>query len=209
MSQPILSWPLQRLPDFCPILTPSPWWRHQMEAFSALLAICAGNSPVPGEFPTQRPVTRSFVFSLICVWINGWVNNREAGDLRCYRAHYDVTVMFASDWYRAHLLVWDLQVSSDDLASWVTVPDVVMWCSRTCFAIHAVLLLRNEPAINLTSILYIIRWYVSNASFAHLQMKRIHMYNDVQNVLSHPISNNVGTYLKSSRKNVGYFGWTL
>ena len=36
------------------------WWRHQMEAFSALLAICAGNSPVPGEFPTQRPVTRSF-----------------------------------------------------------------------------------------------------------------------------------------------------
>ena len=37
-----------------------PWWRHQMEIFSALLAICVGNSPVPGEFPTQRPVTRSF-----------------------------------------------------------------------------------------------------------------------------------------------------
>ena len=36
------------------------WWRHQMETFSALLAICAGNSPVPGEFPTQRLVTRSF-----------------------------------------------------------------------------------------------------------------------------------------------------
>ena len=37
-----------------------PWWRHQMETFSALLAICVGNSPVPGEFPTQRPVTWSF-----------------------------------------------------------------------------------------------------------------------------------------------------
>ena len=36
------------------------WWRHQVETFSALLAICAENSPVPGEFPTQRPVTRSF-----------------------------------------------------------------------------------------------------------------------------------------------------
>ena len=36
------------------------WWRHQMETFSALLAICAENSPVPGEFPAQRPVTRSF-----------------------------------------------------------------------------------------------------------------------------------------------------
>ena len=36
------------------------WWRHQMEIFSALLAICAENSPVPREFPAQRPVTRSF-----------------------------------------------------------------------------------------------------------------------------------------------------
>ena len=35
-------------------------WRHQMETFSALLALCAGNSPVTGEFPAQRPVTRSF-----------------------------------------------------------------------------------------------------------------------------------------------------
>ena len=40
------------------------WWRHQMETYSALLALCAGNSPVTGEFPSQRPVTRSFdVFS--------------------------------------------------------------------------------------------------------------------------------------------------
>ena len=44
------------------------WWRHQMETFSALLAICAGNSPVTGEFPAQRPVTRSFdVFFDLCL----------------------------------------------------------------------------------------------------------------------------------------------
>ena len=36
------------------------WWRHQMETFSALLALCAGNSPVTGEFPSQRSVTRNF-----------------------------------------------------------------------------------------------------------------------------------------------------
>ena len=36
------------------------WRRHQIETFSALLAICGGNSPVPGEFHTQRPVTRRF-----------------------------------------------------------------------------------------------------------------------------------------------------
>ena len=35
-------------------------WRHQMETFSALLAIYAGNSPVPGEFPSQSPMTRTF-----------------------------------------------------------------------------------------------------------------------------------------------------
>ena len=35
-------------------------WRHQMETFSTLLTLCAGNSPITGEFPSQRPVTRSF-----------------------------------------------------------------------------------------------------------------------------------------------------
>ena len=38
----------------------TPWWRHQMETSSTLLAICAGNSSVTGEFPTQRPVTWGF-----------------------------------------------------------------------------------------------------------------------------------------------------
>ena len=36
------------------------WWRHQMETFSELLAICAGNSPITGEFPAQRSVMQSF-----------------------------------------------------------------------------------------------------------------------------------------------------
>ena len=43
---------------------------------------------VSGEFPLQRPVTRSFDVSLICAGTNGWVNNRYVGDL-----NYDVTVM--------------------------------------------------------------------------------------------------------------------
>ena len=63
-----------------------------METNPALLAICAGNSPVPGEFPAQRPVTRSLMFSLICDWINGWVNNSEAGELRRHHA-----IMTSSD----------------------------------------------------------------------------------------------------------------
>ena len=76
------------------------WWRHQMETFSALLAICAGNSPVPGEFPAKKPVTRSFdVF--FDVHPNKWFNKQSwAGDLRRYRAHYDVIVM---DTYQASM----------------------------------------------------------------------------------------------------------
>ena len=68
------------------------WWRHQIETFSALLALCAGNSPVTGEFPHKCQWLRALMFSLICAWTNGWINNRGAGDLRRQGAHYDVTV---------------------------------------------------------------------------------------------------------------------
>ena len=64
-----------------------------METFSALLALYAGNSPVPGEFPAQRPVTRSFdVFLDLC--LNKRLSKAgEAGDLRPCLARYEVTVM--------------------------------------------------------------------------------------------------------------------
>ena len=47
------------------------------------------NSPHKGQW---RGALR---FSLICAWIDGWVNNREAGDLRRQRAHYDVIVIWS------------------------------------------------------------------------------------------------------------------
>ena len=57
--------------------------------------------PLCGEF-TGPPVNSphkgqwrgALMLSLICVWINDWGNNREAGDLRRYRTHYDVIVMW-------------------------------------------------------------------------------------------------------------------
>ena len=45
------------------------------------------NSPHKGQWHAALMLT------LICLWLNDWVNNREAGDLRRYRAHYDVIVM--------------------------------------------------------------------------------------------------------------------
>ena len=69
------------------------WWRHQMETFSALLALYAENSPVTGEFPAQWPVTRSFdvFFDLN---LNKRLSKQSWGwYLRRHRAHYDGTVM--------------------------------------------------------------------------------------------------------------------
>ena len=71
-----------------------------METFSALLALCAGNPPITGEFPHKGQWRGALMFSLICAWINGLVNNREDGDFRHHRAHYDVIVMFCSRQYR-------------------------------------------------------------------------------------------------------------
>ena len=65
------------------------WWRHQMEISSALLVLCAENSQVA----SQSHWRRALIFSSICGWTNGWVNNRDAGDLRRRSAYYDVTVM--------------------------------------------------------------------------------------------------------------------
>ena len=68
------------------------WWRHQVETYFALLSLCAGNSPVTGEFPSQRPVTLSFDVFCICAGTNGSVHNRDASYLRRHRAHCDVNV---------------------------------------------------------------------------------------------------------------------
>ena len=68
-------------------------WRHETDTFSALLGLCAGNSPVNGEFPSPPLKGQSRGASMFYAWTNGWVNNRDAGDLRRNRAHYDVIVM--------------------------------------------------------------------------------------------------------------------
>ena len=69
--------------------------RHQMETFSALLALCVGNSPV---WLTKASDAGLWCFFFNWAWINGCVNIREAGDLRHQHNHYDVSVMN----YRIH-----------------------------------------------------------------------------------------------------------
>ena len=76
------------------------WWRHQMEAFSVLPVLCAGNSAVPGEFPVQRLVTQSFdvFFHLI---LKKWWNKQSrhrwfemlSQSLWCYCNVYQVITL--------------------------------------------------------------------------------------------------------------------
>ena len=65
-------------------------WRHQMETYWQFMRRI-NRSPV--KSPHKGQWRGALMFSLICVWISGWVNNGEAGDLRRYRAIYDVNVM--------------------------------------------------------------------------------------------------------------------
>ena len=124
-----------------------PWWRHQMETFSALLAICAGNSSVTGEFSTQRPVTRSFgvFFDLrLNKWINGWVNNREAGDLRHHRTHYDVFVMLVNT-MAADALAPTLSSTRKDF-NYLRYLSIVK-CQKLCFSMYHVINSRRQVLI--------------------------------------------------------------
>ena len=114
-----------------------------MVTFSALLAICAGNHK--GQW------RGALMFPLICVWINGWVNNGEASDLRRYQAHYDVTVMsfwtnrpvhfmcFAIPLTKAsdaelwcfHWSVPEKKLSKQSIRQWFETPSRSIW--RHCY----------------------------------------------------------------------------
>ena len=72
----------------------SAWWRHQMETFSRYWPFVQGIHWSPVNSPHKCQCREALMFSLICVWINCWVNNREAGALRRYRGHYEVIVMY-------------------------------------------------------------------------------------------------------------------
>ena len=64
-------------------------WKH----FPRYWPFVRGIHRSPVKYPHKGQWRGALMFSLICAWINGWVNNGEAGDLRRHRAHYDVNVM--------------------------------------------------------------------------------------------------------------------
>ena len=84
---------------------------------------CAGNSPVTEGIhwslvnsPHTDQWRRALMFSLICAWTSGWVNNQDAGDLRHHHTHYDVTVMWCRIWSRSGQ-PWDVSAFITSLLS--------------------------------------------------------------------------------------------
>ena len=69
------------------------WWRNQMETLSTLLPFVWGIHRSPVNSPHKGRLRRALMLSLIYACTNGCINDRNAGDLRRHRAHYDVTVM--------------------------------------------------------------------------------------------------------------------
>ena len=115
------------------------WWRHQMVTFFALLALLCGEFTGHWWYPlTKASDAELWCFLWSAPWINGWLNNREAGDLRRHSAHYDVIVMAETISYMAyrfktdfHMMHWPLVIGKCRLRSpftcWIT-PKYVISC---------------------------------------------------------------------------------
>ena len=80
------------------------WWKdrfipllHNMITSSNRNIFRVTGSLSPVNSPHKGQWRGDLMFSLICGWINGWVNNRETGDLRRHRTHYDVSVMVVNN----------------------------------------------------------------------------------------------------------------
>ena len=79
-------------------------WKH----FPRYWPFVRGIHRSPVNPPHKGQWRGALMFALMCAWINGWVNNREADDLRCHRAHYDVIVMVEVNPVKSQVYNWKL-----------------------------------------------------------------------------------------------------
>ena len=78
-------------------------WKH----FPRYWPFVRGIHRSPVNSPHKGQWRGALIFSLIYLWINSWVSNREAGDFRRYRAHYDVSVMYVYGvWKCRGICIW-------------------------------------------------------------------------------------------------------
>ena len=153
-------------------------WKH----FYALLAICAGNSPVTGEFPTQRPVTRCFD-AFFDLRLNGWLSKQSWGwwfetpSLPLWHhsnANFDRACVYAkygSLWWKVHSALLVASTTIDTLVCKSNVLMIFHTCMLICVLRLAIMVHRlprspREP-------------YISNRIIEHLsglvQLRYVHV----------------------------------
>ena len=78
------------------------WWHHDMEMLSTLLALCEGNPPVIGGFPSQGPVMQTFDVSFAVSWTWCWTNIWIDKDLRWHDTHVNSLSCIVSSKTKVH-----------------------------------------------------------------------------------------------------------
>ena len=104
--------------DLCNIHDDVIKWKH----FPCYWSLVRGMHRSPVNSPHEGQWRGALMFSLICAWINGWVNNGEAGDLRRHRSHYYLTVMLAMEKdtkYKCISIFYQMKSSRHELISQV------------------------------------------------------------------------------------------
>ena len=99
-------------------------WKH----FSRYWPFVRGIHRSPVNSPHKGQWSGALVFSLIWLWINGWVNNRVAGDLRRYRTHYDVTVMHVPSQHGNAFRIIDPLWGESSCIPFTNASHVDLWC---------------------------------------------------------------------------------
>ena len=117
----------------------TPWWRHQMEAFSRYWPFVRGIHRSPVNSPHKGQWRGALMFSLISARINGWVNNREAGDVRRHRAHHDVNAMHRNNSF-AIVTGAILKTNPDQLTI-----NFHMWDFSTVIEMGSFIVFKNKP----------------------------------------------------------------
>ena len=108
-------------------------WKH----FPRYWPFVRGIHRFPVNSPHKGQRRGALMFSLICVWINGWVNDREAGDLRRYHAHYDVTVMD----YRIYI---SIKITGGQQRKCTPLQSLIVCITRGCSRLFHILI---EPVL--------------------------------------------------------------
>ena len=115
-------------------------WKHFPRYWSFVWGI--HRSPV--NSPHKSQWRGALMVSLICAWINGWANNRKAGDLRRHRAHYDVTVMTEHHCLPIHL-TWGRHPTASNSTSRIHMEH--MWQGRSSMMSIITSLLRQNDVV--------------------------------------------------------------